>query len=364
MRDHPDLYRALIDACPDAVFFLDLDGVVRFANPAAAQMYGYTVAELQCLNIKALDHPTNTPGIADLFRRFHCGETLRCESVQRRKDGTALAVEVHAAPVSVADKILLAAFARDITDKKCQEQRSKLLRSEFEQVSHRTTMSELVTGIRHELNQPLAALRLYVDSATELAAPYNSSPLNECLRRITEKLQHSGELIHDKVAACSPLTTRRDWVDIHVLIKEVLEYFASDLKSCEITITLDFGEESCLLFFDRNRLQQVLVHLVRNAVEALSAGDHNDRQLRICTVSFPEQIRVRVSDSGPGLDPTIAARLFAPFHTTKPTGLGLGLAISRNLIEGQGGEIGLESSSAQGTTFYFVLPRADARASG
>jgi len=352
-----DLYRALLDACPDAVLLCDAQGAIRAANPAASQRYGYTAAELTALPLQALDDRANSPTVPELIRRCLQGETVRCTVLRRRKDGTALAVEVQATVFTCRDEILVVAFERDNSSSKQQEQLS-LLRAELAETSSLVTLSELVIAVRHELNQPLAALRLYSDAAVELAAAGNSPALRDCLRRMTEKLQQTAELIRGKLVAPAALALRPEPVNLPATIHELLAYLDGELKSGDIQVTLDLADEASFLLANRAQVQQVLVQLLRNAIEALSAITDRPRVLRIATACESEQIRVSISDTGPGLEPAIAQRLFVPLQTTIPARLGLGLAICRRLLEGLGGELGLQSSSPQGTTFYFTLPRA------
>ncbi len=358
MRENEHLYRAFIDTCPESVLLIDASGCIRSANPAAARMHGYTLDELLAMNIRDLDDSTDARLVPELIRRFQVGESLRYETVHWRKDGTSFPVEVLATPMSVGNEVFILAFDRDLSERKRSELQSSLLHEELAHNSRLVTLSEMASGLAHELNQPLAAMCLYVDSAVELAAQYDSTELNECLRRITEQLQHSGEIIRSMRGLAGRGPARREMVNINALVSDVLALLAGELKQSDIKVTLELSDPMYPVLADGIQIKQVLVNLIRNALEAMSVCDVCDRKLVISSQTLDNKVRVSVSDSGPGLDPAIAKRLFVHFQTTKPERLGLGLAISRNLIEAIGGHIGVQMSSGSGTTFFFELPRS------
>lgn len=358
MRDNEHLYRAFIDTCPESVLLIDVSGCIRLANPAAAGMHGYTLDELLAMNIRDLDDSADAQAVAELIRRLQVGESHRHEAVHRRKDGTSFPVEVLATPISVGNEVFILAFDRDISEQKRSELETRLLHEELANNSHLVTLSEMASGLAHELNQPLAALGLYVDTAVELAAQYDSVALNECLRRITEQLQHSGEIIRRMRGLAGRGPARREIVNINALVSEVLALLAEELKQGDTTTKLELDDSMYPVLADGIQIKQVLVNLIQNAMEGMSVCDVCDRKLVITSQALDNTVRVSVSDSGPGLDPAIAKRLFVHFQTTKPERLGLGLAISRNLIEANGGHIGVQMSSGSGTTFFFELPRS------
>jgi C4-dicarboxylate-specific signal transduction histidine kinase len=144
--------------------------------------------------------------------------------------------------------------------------------------------------------------------------------------------------------------------NLNQLLCEVLELLDSELRHAGVKTELKLDDRLPAVSVDRIQIQQVLVNMIRNAVEAMTLLENDTRRLSICTTIADKQVRIGIADTGGGLAPSISARLFEPFHTTKPSGLGLGLAICRTLVEAHGGSIGAEPNPMRGTTFFFSLP--------
>jgi PAS domain S-box-containing protein len=249
--------------------------------------------------------------------------------------------------------------AQDVTQRKEAELQASILRDELAHVARAGTISELATGLAHELNQPLTSLGLYASTALELARGSESAELKNCLQRIVDLSLRAGEIVRRIRSFITRGPFRRERADINRLVNEVLSLLEGDLKKSGTKTNFVAGKQIPAVLVDGVQIQQVLVNLIRNAMEAMLVGPQNrPRSLTIRTQSIDDEVRVSVTDSGSGLDPTIADKLFHPFQTTKPRGLGLGLSICRNLIEAQGGHIGAESNPDGGMTFIFLLPAA------
>lgn len=229
------------------------------------------------------------------------------------------------------------------------------LRNQLVHTARLGTLGELAAGLAHELNQPLAALRLFASAARELG---NAPELYECLRHIDEQSCRAGEIIRRMRSFAGNGPFRRGSADLNQLVREVLWILDNELRHARVAAEAALAESLPTLCADAIQLQQILVNLIRNAIDAMAQPGRNDRRLVVRTQNLGSKVEFSVTDSGCGLAPAIAARLFEPFQTTKATGLGLGLSICRTLVEGHGGSIRATANPAGGTTFLVTLPVA------
>lgn len=225
-------------------------------------------------------------------------------------------------------------------------------------------MGEMAAGLAHELNQPLASLRLYAATAGDIAAECDSPRLAQCLTRIDEQSLRAGEIIRRMRSFVTHRPMGREPTDINQLVREVLPILENELRHARITLELSLAEPLPAVLADGVQIQQILINLVRNAIDAMTGLEDGSRRLFIGTKFRSGQVRIVVGDTGAGLAPKIAANLFQPFQSTKPTGLGLGLAICRTLIQAHGGQIGVEATTPRGTTFLLFTARFDVASSG
>lgn len=233
-----------------------------------------------------------------------------------------------------------------------------VLRSQLAHAARLGNIGELAAGLAHELNQPLAALRLFASAARELG---NGDQLQECLRHIDEQSHRAGEIIRRMRSFASPAPFRRGPADLNHVVREVLWILDNELRHAQVAAELQLAERLPPLSADAIQLQQILVNLVRNAIDAMQQPGGR-RQMVVRTTNLTSAIELSVTDSGAGIVPSIAPHLFEPFQTTKAAGLGLGLSICRTLVESHGGSIRAEANPGGGTTFLVVLPVAQDQA--
>jgi C4-dicarboxylate-specific signal transduction histidine kinase len=217
------------------------------------------------------------------------------------------------------------------------------------------TLGELASGIAHELNQPLTSLCFYSSLARDLCDGIESKELREYLDRVGEISLHAGEIIRRMRSFAGSRTSLRSGHSINALIRDVLKMLEADLISRKVALACEFDILAPDVFVDGIQIQQVIVNLIRNALEAMDSEPETNRSLQISTRSMEGDVQVSITDSGSGLSPAIADKLFEPFQTTKPGGIGLGLRICKTLIEAHGGEIGHKPNANRGMTFYFRL---------
>jgi len=253
-----------------------------------------------------------------------------------------------------------------VTDARRAEEEAREARERMMHVSRLATMGEMATGISHELNQPLAAITTYAQAAKRLLAapqlPIND--LSDALEQIAAQALRAGEIIRRLRSLVRNRETQLEPTSINGLIEELGTLTRADARMHDVRVTLDLRAGLPLINLDPIQIQQVLLNLVRNAVQALEATEYKDREILISTNVNPEgDVEVSVRDTGPGVAAEILEKLFLPFATTKPDGSGLGLAISRSIIEAHKGSLDYTANSGRGACFVIRLPTEQASSS-
>lgn len=358
---------SIVESSNDAVFSKTLDGIITSWNGGAEAMFGFKAEEI-IGQPGALVIP---PDFLDEERRtletIRNGGTLRhFETLRRRKNGSVFDVSISVSPLRDVNGVITGASAtvRDITEKKMYEQRLQEMREDMIHVARVQELSQVSAGIAHELNQPLAAMLNYSNAAKRLAATDDPSAIRK-LPAIAEKIGDQAERAAKIIRRMRDFVEKRDpqrsEIDLNIIVDDALALALIGNKSSNIETEVKRSPGAAYVEADVVQIQQVLVNLLRNAADAMA-----DTERRELTVAISHRtdafVEVSVSDTGAGIPRHIASRLFAPFVTTKPEGMGIGLAISRSIIEAHGGEMSAEPNPGGGTIFRFTLPACAQRA--
>ena len=236
-------------------------------------------------------------------------------------------------------------------------EQSAALREQLAHTARVGTLGEMAAGLAHELNQPLTAMHFEATAALELPAEAAAAGMRDALATIADQSLRAGEIVRRMRTFARRSESRREVTDLRPVVREVLALLAHELRLNGITTEASLAETPPVLV-DRIEIQQVLVNLMRNAIEAMAHTPMRERSLTIDMRESDGRVRVAVGDSGHGIDPEIAPRLFHPFQSTKPAGLGLGLSICQSLIEAHGGRMGTAAQAGPGAVFFFELPVA------
>ena len=234
-------------------------------------------------------------------------------------------------------------------------------RERLAHVARLGTLGEMAAGIAHELNQPLAAIANYTQACQRLmaAGDMDAEELGQVLGRVTAQARRAGDVIQRLRAFVRRHTPDRRNRNANELIHEILPLVEMDCRSHEVDLTLEFQPDLPKVQVDGIQLQQVLLNLTRNAVEAMNACERGERRLLIRTRALNEdEVELAVEDAGPGVADSMLEQLFEPFFTTKPEGMGLGLSLSRSIIEAHGGTLRYDSQPERGSIFRITLPTA------
>jgi PAS domain S-box-containing protein len=245
----------------------------------------------------------------------------------------------------------------DVTEGKTREEALRKSQADLAHVTRVATLGEMSASIAHEVNQPLAAA---VTSASACLRWLDAQKLEEArwsASRVIAEVHRASEIIGRIRALTNKAPPQKDWLDVNETIHEVIELARSEIQRNNIVLEIQLSEQVPVILADRIQLQQVILNLVMNAVEAMNGVSIGPRELLIRSgTDESEQVMISVRDSGPGIDPESLEHLFEAFYTTKPHGLGMGLAISRSIIDAHGGRLWATANTPRGAVFQFTLP--------
>jgi two-component system sensor kinase FixL len=361
---------AIVESSDDAIISNALDGIVTSWNRSAERIFGYEASEMIGQSVLRLAIPGHGDDIMDILRRIKLGERVdHYQTMRRHKDGSTLHVSLTVSPIyNVSGELVGASkVARDITataraNAALQESQSRLqeLHAELAHVSRLSAMGEMASALAHELNQPLAAISNYMKGSRRLLASSqdpNAAKIEAALDKAAEQAIRAGQIIRRLREFVSRGESERRVERVSRLIEEASALGLVGAREQGISLRFDFDPANDLVLADRVQIQQVLVNLLRNAMEAM--GGAARRELTIVSARADDgMIEVSVSDTGQGFGENVQANLFQPFFTTKEAGMGVGLSISRTIIEAHGGQMRAEANAAGGATFRFTLPSA------
>lgn len=362
-------FRQVFEAAPNAMVMVEERGRIVLVNAEAEKLFGYTRDELAGEPIEMLV-PVRARHNHFIWRKEFEGkpEARTVGSGRplfaRRKDGSEVAVEIGLNPISTADGVLVVASIVDITERRRAEMETQGLRQDLEHISRVATMGELSAAIVHELSQPLTAIRTNAQAGLGLIASgkHTESDLGEILEDIILSDQHAGQVIQHLRSLFKKGDVERRPLLLNNLINDVMSLVGSDALHRNIVVHLDLAPRLLLVSGDRVQLQQVLLNLAMNAFDAMAdAPDRAGRLVVRTRVHDGRWVQVEVADNGPGIPADKVGSIFDPFVTSKPTGMGMGLSVSRTIVRAHGGKIWAENDAEGGAVFCIVLPAVPGR---
>jgi PAS domain S-box-containing protein len=261
---------------------------------------------------------------------------------------------------ALTNRLLLQQLETDIAQRKRAEEQAKLHQAELAHMARLNIMGEMATGIAHELNQPLAAIANYAAVGSEMVDEGNKHPdkLIKALDSVQVQAKRASEIIRRLRQFVKKQSPQRINIGINILVNDVVSFMEAETRKHNIQTQLDLAGELPLVFADAIQIEQVLLNIIRNSLDAMQNSDRENAKLLIRTfINGDGNVHVEVTDNGPGIDEATLGQIFEPFVTTKGAqGMGMGLSISRSIIEAHGGRLWAESEVDCGTTFYFTLP--------
>jgi two-component system sensor kinase FixL len=353
-----------MDAAVDGIVIVDHAGSIQAFNRAAERLFGYSAAEVMGHNVSLLaPEPDKSAHDGYMARLLATGDPHvigRGREVEaRRKDGSVFPAFLSVGVVEGIQPPRFVGFVHDVTHRRRAEEEAHRLQERLTHVSRLATVGEMSAGIAHELNQPLAAVANYAQACDRLLALADPDipEIRDALHQITAQAVRAGDIIRRLRALARNEVTHREPTDINGLVSELSDLIQLDAKRYDVQYKLDLTGQLPLVEVDRAQIQQVVLNLVRNGLEALGDSMRSPRQLTVQTRPVSDgTVEIKVSDNGPGVSGAIAPRLFEPFCTTKPHGTGLGLAISRTIVKAHQGSLDYRPNGSAGACFSLRLP--------
>jgi two-component system sensor kinase FixL len=354
--------QSILDAVPDAMIVIDERGIVHSFSSAAERLFGYTPAEVLGTNVKKLmPSPYRESHDGYIDRYLRTGERriigIGRVVVGERKDGSTFPMELAVGEMRSSNQRFFTGFIRDLTERQETEARLQELQSELVHISRLTAMGEMASTLAHELNQPLSAIANYLKGSRRLLennSDEQSAILRDAMDKAGDQALRAGQIIRRLRDFVARGESERRVESVTKLVEEASALALVGAKDQGVRVRFQFDPAIDLVLADKVQIQQVLLNLIRNAIDAMQGCKKRD--LLISTTPAEDgMIAIIVTDTGTGIAPEMASQLFQPFVTTKPHGMGVGLSISRTIVEAHGGQITCEPNPAGGTIFRFTL---------
>lgn len=357
--------RSILETAQDGMVVIDAAGRIHSFSRASERMFGYSEPEAIGQNVKILmGEPDRSRHDRYLSRYLETGERriigLGRIVTGRRKDGTQFPLHLSIGETNVGNRRLFTGFMHDLTDEQRSESRTQKLQTELAHISRLSALGEMGSALAHELNQPLAAIGNYITGSRRLLADFpgpRAARVAGALEKAGEQVLRAGQIIRRLRDFVSRRPFERRVESLARLVEEASALGLIGAREKRVALKFKLDAQRDEIYVDRIQIEQVLVNLLRNGLDAMETVSR--RELTVSSrLASQGMLEIAISDSGAGIGPDAMARLFEPFFTTKPAGLGVGLSICRGIVEAHGGEMHAENNEDVGATFRFTLPLA------
>lgn len=368
LRDSEEQVRLLLNSTSEAIYGIDLEGDCTFANPACAELLGYDdPAALLSRNMHELIHHTRADGTnypsteCNIYQAYRRGKGTKVDDeVFWRADGSSFPALYRSVPIVHDGETIGAVITfEDLTESRQAEKSAHQLRDQLAHAARLSTMGNMATGLAHEINQPLTAINSYAQASIRLLSSGKGKPdeVVADLEKVTQQVSRAADIINWLRDSVRKEEIVHQALDITDCIKEVRQYMLAEIQAKNSQLDLDLAIGLPDISASRVQIQQVLINLLQNSLQAGERASTKRHRMTIRASCETEGIlRVEVEDNGPGVPDEILDDLFDSFSTTKDEGLGLGLSISSSIIEDHGGRLWINKDFRQGASFVFVLP--------
>ena len=350
---------------PEAVVLVDRDSRIARVNPEFTKIFGYTAEEAIGRRVKDLITPDDLQEEVESFayRMVQTGEVFAVETVRRHKNGARIPVSLLCVPVSSSGGGKAGyVIYRDITETKRlhdEQRRYHEIQLELAHANRIATLGQLSASIAHELNQPLTGIITNCGTCLRMLTsdPPNLDGAQEAVRRTMRDGNRAADVITRLRALFNRNEPASEAVDLNEATREVIALSLGELQNSRVVLRTELADNLPLVTADRVQLQQVVLNLLRNASDAMNTVDDRPRDLLVRTEQEAvDRVRLSVTDAGLGFDPQTMGKLFEPFYSTKNDGMGVGLSVSRSIIENHQGRLWAALNDGPGATFSFSVP--------
>ncbi|GAB2679234.1 PAS domain-containing sensor histidine kinase [Aliiglaciecola aliphaticivorans] len=354
---------AIVNSVVEAVITIDQVGKIKSFNNAALKMFGYSLQEVLDKNVKILMPPKQSEQHDQYLAKYmetnetHIIGTGRVLTA-KRKDGSMFPIHLSVSEIVNPEGRVFVGLIRDITQQLASEDKTRRLTEQLAHFDRLNALGEMAVAVAHEINQPLTAIALFSATAKNMCEKRHYDGLPELLDKLTQQSLRAGSVLERVQRMTKKGDSQKEAVASNILIEEVIKLIEPVSRLHEITIQVDTIGENVEVFVDRVQIQQVILNLLRNAMESMQAIEFkNGNILAIKTTQVSQStLQVSIEDTGCGLSQALKDELYTPFSTTKKNGMGIGLSISKSIIEEHGGQLNFKDNERYGTIFYFTLP--------
>lgn len=361
IRAREDELREVVDNVPIGIFTAELPGIIQAGNPALRRLLKYEATELAGMSFIHLlsgdDYRQLTAMVTDLTHG--AGSERVAELRMRRRDDVVLDVALHIGLVARAENTpLIVGMVIDRTEKVRSEEVARQAREHLAHVGRLTTLGEMASAIAHEINQPLTAIANHAQAARRLLAmpDRDIETLQEACTQIAEQALRAGQVVRRIRAFVTKRESHKEMANLNEIVRSVLELAAGDAREAGVRIDLRLDASPPSVLVDSVQLQQVCLNLIRNAIDAMHDTPRDARIIEITSSVQDGQHQLYFDDHGPGITEAARDRLFHPFFTTKPEGMGMGLSISQSIVAAHGGTLKYVTNAHGGARFIIALP--------
>jgi two-component system sensor kinase FixL len=356
--------QALMDAFLEGIVVIDTEGIIERFNLAAEDMFGYSRDEMIGQDVGVLMPSPDQEEHENYIQRYLSTGVARIigkgrEVQARRKDGSNIPVHLAIGEVGWGGSIRFVAMMRDLTDHKRAEDRTLRLHTDMINASRLATMGEMAAAMAHEINQPLAAIANYASAGKRMlkGGEGDIEIVISALDGISTQAHRAGEIIRRLRSFVRPEMVQRETANLSTIVHGILPLAELDARANNIALEIDVREDLPDIEADQVQIQQVILNLLRNGIDAMVDVNPEDRQLTLtASADADDNIRIDVIDRGNGISEEVGAKLFNPFYTTKQSGMGMGLAICQTIVKSHGGTLSCANNLDSGATFSVTLP--------
>ncbi|MET0103167.1 MAG: PhnD/SsuA/transferrin family substrate-binding protein [Sedimenticola sp.] len=367
-------HELILNSVADGIYGVDLQGNSTFVNRAMEQITGWKAEELIGKNQHDILHHTHADGTPHPRHECPVYATYR-DNVPRfvdddvfwKRDGSCFPVEYTSTPLRDEHEGVVGSVVvfRDISERKQAEEEARQHQMDLAHVARLSTMGEMASGIAHEINQPLTAIATNAHACIRMleAGGEQNERIADVVEKIGSQAERAGEIIRQLRQFVRKEQPQLSAVNLNELIDEVVTLLKPEARRADVRIELDLEQEISTVLAQHIQIDQVILNLARNAIEAMEDMLKGDRVLTITTRQGGKNaVIVTVADTGPGLSEEVREQVFNPFVTTKPSGMGLGLSISQGIIDAHKGRLYVDSNPGEGAVFRFMLPVTEEKA--